>query len=326
MNLLILKNKKIIICIVLLIAGLIVTTRQENAPEGKRLSSGDSVIWGNMTEIDNYESIRKYLNKRHFSFWDEIEVLKEDEEYPQGLCITDECVFISSYSAIRGKLGYIRAYDRASGEYLISFGMDASSHLGGLAFDGENLWVCNPAKMAIERISYAFILQMIEENKGQTIDIRNLVDRYHVSNIPSTVAYYDGALWVATHSVLTNATMVRYSYSQMNDKLEFEEVFWIPSKVQGIAFKENGEVYLSTSYGRTISSRIKRYNSVYDMSENVEAYTEEVKLPPCSEGIVYQDKKLYIIFESAGKKYLEGTDGKGKSKSPIDKILVLNET
>ena len=29
------------------------------------------------------------------------------------------------------------------------------------------------------------------------------------------------------------------------------------------------------------------------------------------------------MFESAGEKYLEGTDGKGTSLSPIDKILEI---
>jgi hypothetical protein len=33
---------------------------------------------------------------------------------------------------------------------------------------------------------------------------------------------------------------------------------------------------------------------------------------------------LYVIVESAGEKYLEGTDGKGNSPAPIDKILRIN--
>ena len=30
---------------------------------------------------------------------------------------------------------------------------------------------------------------------------------------------------------------------------------------------------------------------------------------------------IYMIFESAAMTYLEGTDGAGKSESPIDKIV-----
>ena len=90
-------------------------------------------------------------------------------------------------------------------------------------------------------------------------------------------------------------------------------------------YNKNGEVYVSTSYGRKNTSYIKKYNSVYTMSKNTKNYIETIKLPPCSEEIVYENYKLYVLFESAGKKYLEGTDGKGKSIAPIDKILVIED-
>ena len=307
------------------IVGLTIIIKQEDTPEDKRLSSGDSVIMENMVKIDNYANGIKYIKNYAFSFWEQIDVIQDEDDYPQGLCITDEFVFISSYSDIRGKLGKIRVFDKNSGEHLLSLGLDASSHMGGIAFDGESLWICNSSKMAVERISYAFILQMVEHNTGKLVDVRNLVERYRINNIPSTITYYDGTLWVATHSILTNAMMISYTYDKVENKLEAEDSFWIPPKVQGVAFKQNGEVYLSTSYGRTKASHIKKYKSVYTMSNNVWDFIKEIELPPCSEGIVYQNKTLYVLFESAGKKYLEGTDGKGKSKAPIDKILILEE-
>lgn len=38
----------------------------------------------------------------------------------------------------------------------------------------------------------------------------------------------------------------------------------------------------------------------------------KIEMPPCSEEIVLDDQKIYVLFESAAEKYLEGTDGKGK--------------
>ena len=46
-------------------------------------------------------------------------------------------------------------------------------------------------------------------------------------------------------------------------------------------------------------------------------------MPPCSEEIDIDEDNLYVLFESAGEKYLEGTDGKGQSLSPIDKLLII---
>lgn len=320
-------------------------------PEDKKLSSGYSVVRGNMVKINNYANVVNYeykLNKRNrasakvmtlrdkkIDFVNEIDIFAQPddsqerigyiEEYPQGLCITSDFIFISSYSGVRGNMGKIKVFDKKNGELLLTLGMDENSHLGGLTFDGRYLWVCNSSKMSIERIPYTFIQQMIHENKGKMIDARNLVDIYRVKNIPSCVTYYDGQLWVATHSIWTNATMVGYHYNEEKNRLNSLVSFWIPPKVQGVAFSEEGEVYLSTSYGRRNSSYIKKYDSIYAMTNDVDNYVELIELPPCSEGIVCRENKIYVLFESAGRKYLEGTDGKGKSLSPINKIVVIQK-
>ena len=49
-------------------------------------------------------------------------------------------------------------------------------------------------------------------------------------------------------------------------------------------------------------------------------------MPPGSEELDVSDDILYLIFETAGEKYLEGTDGKGKSLFPLDKILMIPVT
>lgn len=46
-----------------------------------------------------------------------------------------------------------------------------------------------------------------------------------------------------------------------------------------------------------------------------------VEMPPCSEEIAIADDNIYVVFESASRKYFEGTDGNGASSSPIDKVL-----
>lgn len=323
-NLRILKNKIICIFSLVLFIGLPIVSKQKiEMPEDKKLSSGYSVIRGNMVKIDNNESVKNYIKDRTYSFLESVEVLKEEDEYPQGLCFTEEYIFISSYSEVRGRLGKLNVHNKQTGERLITLGMDALSHLGGIAFDGKYIWVCNSSRMALERIPYSLILHMIQENKGEFVDARNLMEIYPVRNIPSTVSFYHGQLWVATHSIWTNSTMIGYLYNEEKEELRAIGNFKIPQKVQGIAFTEKGEIILSTSYGRKKNSYIKKYSSINDMSNNVKGYIDRIELPPCSEGIVYENGKLYVLFESAGKKYLEGTDGKGRSVAPLDRILKI---
>lgn len=358
-NLLISKNS-ILKRIVLFLIGCGIITIAEfknNMPEDKILSSGYSVVRSYMVKIDNYANVLNYkyesiesnkvgkivshLKNLNFSFLEEIDVAGmpktrkrefeskdylSEEQYPQGICITDEFVLITSYSGEKTALGECMVFDRLSGEYLVSLGMDKNSHLGGIAFDGKNIWVCNSSKMAIERISYDFIRYAARNNKGGFVNITNLVEVYAVKNVPSGITFHNGSLYVVTHTKWTNSKMVSYVYDETKDKLESEFVYKLPSKVQGIAFDEDGGVYLSTSYGRKSSSYIKKYRSIYTMTRDVEDCLERIEMPPCSEGVsLYQDK-LYVIFESAGKKYLEGTDGNGKSIAPLDKILIIDLT
>ncbi len=356
-NLLKLKNKKFIeIAVILIFLGILGGTIAEDnsynqlgEPKG---SSGDSALYG---QIDNYSNVMNYpyvtktstrssqknlhLKNLEFSFWEEINIpgmpdTKEDDflnqyifstsQLPQGICLTEDFVFITAYSEEDECLGEIMVFDDETGEYLFTLGMDEDSHLGGIAYDGENVWVCNSTNNTIERISYDFVYIMATQNKGEVVDATEVVDIYKIKNTPSCITFCNGRLWVGTHNKWTNSRMVAYYYDKNEDKLKALSTYNIPSQVQGVAFGEKGEVYLSTSYGRTFSSYIKKYESVFTMTENVNEPVLTIEMPPCSEGIALYEDTLYVLFESAGEKYFEGTDGNGRSLSPLDKILMIS--
>ena len=325
-------------------------------PVSKVEYSGNRIIvlyarWSRV--LDNYQSVEKYKyssNKRlnpetvflkdcNYSFCDDVLIpgmpSTKDEDWfnnfifsasqcPQGLCITDDYILLTSYSEEDDCLGELMVIDKESGDYLFTLGMDPASHLGGIAFDGENVWVCNSSKNAIERISYDFIELMASQNPGEVVDATDVVDIYKVSNTPSCITFYGNRLWIATHTKIINSKMKAYFYDKKSDTLKALSTYKIPSKVQGIAFDEDGAVYLSTSYGRRSSSYIKKYASVIEMASEPDSPITAIEMPPGSEEIDIDDGNLCVIFESAGEKYFEGTDGKGVSTSPIDKILQID--
>ncbi len=291
----------------------------------------------------NYRSNKKAhtlaLKDCDYDFIDEIDIpgmpeTKENDflnnyifseaQCPQGICITDEYVLITSYSDDKGSLGELMVFDREDGEYLVTLGMDANSHLGGIAFDGENVWVCNSYDTTVERISYDFISLMATANSKQVIDATGVVDVFDVGNKPSCITFYGGRLWIATHNILFKSKMVAYYYDKKDDRLTSLSTYTIPARVQGVTFDASGKVYLSTSYGRNESSYIKCYKSLIALSSRPNSPDITIEMPPGSEELDSVDKRLYVIFESAGEKYLEGTDGKGNSPAPIDKILRIN--
>lgn len=244
-----------------------------------------------------------------------------DEQCPQGICFAEDYILVSSYCTDWGKAGSLHVFNKATGEYLVTLGMKSSSHLGGVAYDGANVWVCHSDNQSLERISYRFIKLLADRKLKKTVDCTESVMEYPVENRPSCVSFYNGHLWVATQTNFFKSVMMSYVYE--DGELVADGSYNIPDKVQGVAFGNDGRVYLSTSLGRTKSSYIKIYPSINELDSAPSRPMQKIEMPPCSEEIDINDGKIYVVFESAGMKYLEGTDGKGRSDSPIDEILTI---
>lgn len=253
-------------------------------------------------------------------------MISSTSQLPQGFCFTEDYVLITAYSTEENATGSLMVFDRDNYRYLATLAMDPQSHLGGVTYDGTNVWVCNSEKMTIERISIDFVDLLVNKNKGEVVDASEVVDSYKVKNIPSCITYYDGRIWVGTHRVVMNGKVVSYYYDDVENKLYKMGGYVLPPKVQGIAFDEDGHVYLSTSYGRNSSSYLKIYKNIAELSSTPTRPDAVVEMPPGSEELdMDSENNLYIIFETAGEKYYLGTDGKGVAEYPLDELLVISD-
>lgn len=281
----------------------------------------------------------KELKECKYSFLDEVQIpgmpstreqdyleniIASETQCMQGLCFTPDYILMTAYAEGNKNPGSLMVFDRESGEYLVTLGMKADSHLGGIAYDGENIWICHSDNRTLERISYEYIRKIAADAPQYCIDASALSDEYRLKNTPSCITCYGGRIWVATHTKIFDSEMISYSYDEEDDVLHPLGSYNIPSKVQGIAFDAGGQVYLSTSYGRNNSSYLKVYSSLLGLTKKPNDPSVKVEMPPCSEEIAIADENVYILFESASRKYFEGTDGNGASSSPIDQLLEVN--
>lgn len=309
------------------------------------------VLFAKWTEvIDNYLNVEMYsyhegslltvnqkeLRQCNYDFLEELSIpgmpSTREQDYVnnsinssdlcmQGLCFTPDYIIMTAYTEDKSEPGALMVFDRKDGSYLVTLGMKKDSHLGGVTFDGENLWVCHSNSATLERISYDYIKLIAQDAPGYCIDASAISDEYHLKNTPSCIAYYGGRIWVATYTKVFNSKMYSYTYDKQSDKLTAAASYHIPCKVQGVAFDEQGSVYLSTSLGRNKSSYLKVYSSLLALNSNPSMPSVKVEMPPCSEEIAIADNHLYVLFESASTKYFEGTDGKGTSIAPLEKLL-----
>ena len=120
----------------------------------------------------------------------------------------------------------------------------------------------------------------------------------------------------------------------LKDKLTIEnrgEIVYrtIPPYVQGVTFTKTGKTVFSCSYGRNTTkkkflSQLLIYGATDEKNPSGLGEIEmAVSLPPMVEEVEMVGDELYMIFESAATTYLEGTDGKGQSMAPIDKIIAV---
>ncbi len=269
----------------------------------------------------------------------------------QGICFTPDLLLLSAYSEEDDLPGALMVFSRDTGEYLLTLKMRESSHVGGIAFDGEGVWVCHSDSRSLERVPYEFLLevssaagraagrqgQSASEKGGldapsaagggagaRTVDAAAFSSEYRVKNTPSSITCYGGRIWVATHDRLRNSEMVSYCFDEREGTLTAMSSYSIPSKVQGVAFDQRGAVYLSTSYGRNKSSYLKVYSSLLALGRDPGRPAAKVEMPPCAEEIAVVSGDVYVLFESASRKYFEGTDGNGTSSAPIDKVLKVD--
>ena len=92
------------------------------------------------------------------------------DQCPQGLCVTEELILVTSYSTGRSdNYGCLYVFDRDTGDYLMTLSMKQGSHLGGICYDGESLWVCHSNYRTIERLDYALIKELAKHSPGRTI-------------------------------------------------------------------------------------------------------------------------------------------------------------
>lgn len=244
---------------------------------------------------------------------------------PQGLCVAEDYLIITSYCTGKEKaLGAIIFYDRRTGKHVKTFGMNRESHLGGITFDGENLWICHSDSRQLERISFAFLQHLIGVSHQNFIDISDCFRRYDLENVPSCISFANDRLYVATHRIYRQSVMYAYEFDRKADRLCAVKKYYIPAKVQGVAMDDEGRVYFSASYGRQKSSYLYVYPSLRSLETLFSKPVFTVEMPPGSEELIFLGDEVFVLFETACYKYHEGADGKGVCAYPIDKILRLD--
>lgn len=118
---------------------------------------------------------------------------------PQGFYFAGDYLLTTAYCMDDIHNSCIFIYNKNSGAYLRTIVLDQKSHVGGVAYDGENVWICHAGDKALECISYKELKNYASGKQGMVA--RNTVTLKAINTKPSAVTYNeaDGRLWVAEY-------------------------------------------------------------------------------------------------------------------------------
>lgn len=128
---------------------------------------------------------------------------------PQGICIAGDYLLTTAYCMDDTHGSCVFIYDKESGALLRTLILEKKSHVGGITFDGNNVWICHAKGKELQRIAYDKLKAYVQNEAWApgkyaeyvTDDVELPKGGLHaVANKPSAISYNpnDGYLWVTT--------------------------------------------------------------------------------------------------------------------------------
>lgn len=255
---------------------------------------------------------------------------------PQGMCKMNDLVLISAYDS-EGKANSV-IYVLNSDGLLATMVLPFRSHVGGLIYDGTNVWIVNgetdykdnKTVSSDKKRVYYFTNKQVNGAvyychasgyKSAQINIKN---QYKVLDIDAAYCTcYENKLWFGTFN--SEETGMVYAYDieyNSNNRPTLTKVgdLEAPRATQGMAFyRYSGKTYLifSTSYGRNedrknFTNKLIVYKPTdYDSLNSKTGYKDyhkgarlkDITIPYMSENLCMKGMLMYIVFESGAEKY-----------------------
>ena len=244
---------------------------------------------------------------------------------PQGMCFANKYVLISAYDSEKQKNSVIYVVSKQDKTFKTVLSLPSQDHLGGLAFDGENVWVCIGSSMGV--IKYSDIEAYVQTGQPSVI-VPAFTQTVQVKTTASFASFYNDRLFIGKFNETATDQMFAYDIinrSSAAPTLNVAIQMEVPIKAQGVAFREDGMMIVSTSYGRNNDGELRFYKPNWDDIDSATVAlvhkndaVATLTVPPMSEGILIDGEFTYVLFESGAAEY---ADGDSYCKYPLNRVL-----
>lgn len=245
---------------------------------------------------------------------------------PQGIVRADEYIILSAYSESRTHNSVLWLLNAQTGQFLQTVVLPDKAHVGGIAYDDthRNLWIANEhAMVSVVQLDRVLASDMEKTKKPLTYDASFQLEGIALA---SYMTYYKEQLFVGYFDIHGKSKLDVYHLSKngvlqkLDDRVYPDAQVTTLDQLQGMSIDEN-TILFSQSYG-DVKSRLLVYDNpgtAQWTSFGDENLQEQIDLPPYLEEIDLVNQQLYLIFESASKRY------RNRDFQPaMDRMLVVD--
>lgn len=222
---------------------------------------------------------------------------------PQAITFAGSYLLMTAYDYAKEENSVIYVMNKSNGKLLTTIVLPDQVHVGGIAYDGTNVWVSHGGNVAA--IRFSTIKSAAKQKKAyKNVTYTTLCK---VKTTASFITYYKGMLWVG--QTKETAKSPTYSYTISNKAgtptLKAKNKINLPDRIQGIAFLPDGSLAISRSNLYMTSQRY--YISQMDYykpkwsGNKIKKLRKKVntcQMPTMNEGIAVSGNYIYSCFES----------------------------
>ncbi len=225
---------------------------------------------------------------------------------PQGLTFAGDYLMMSAYDMADEENSVVYVMDQTTGTLLVTLVLPTDAHVGGISYDGSYLWITVGTRVCA--VDMEDIKEAVESDEPYVeVDFASEV---RLGITASFITYYDNLLWVGSYNELKSTKMYSYRLDYETDEvptLKRVGTLTMPTRVQGVAFTEEGYLIISRSCQLYKGLRgYMRQLDIYkpDRSSEYGTYRmgnllRTVDMPSMNEEIAINGSYLYVNFESA---------------------------
>lgn len=243
---------------------------------------------------------------------------------PQSIAFAGEYLLISAYDLSGEQESVIYIMKKSTRKYITSIVLPHRGHVGGMAYDGKNIWISYGKN--VQCLKFSVIDSAAKSGKAYS-EVYSFTTQIAVPDTASYVEYYKDRLWVGTY----NETAKKYMYGFVIENktgvptLKQTNKMLMPNRTQGVAFTSDGEMIISRSCqtrpGKSgFLCRLDVYKPTWNLAKKSvkkNSKKKTVQMPPMNEGIVVSGAYTYLVFESPALT---------ECPAPVDRVVAFKTT